>query len=163
MTDPAPVPTTPSQDADAAELADRLAQQRDLYQQLKALSDQQGQLIAAGQAEPLLAVLSQRQSIIEQISQLNEQLVPLRQRWPEKAVHLDEAQRQRINTLLEEVEAMLEAIIRQDDQHRQQLYAAKEQITQKLEHASVAGRAMNAYQPAATATAAPARFTDRRG
>ncbi len=78
MTDPQPRPSAAPSVADVGHLVDRLTQQRDLYQQLKTLSDQQGQLIADGQAEQLLAVLSQRQGLVDQLTQLNEKIVPFK-------------------------------------------------------------------------------------
>lgn len=144
------------------QLIERLTRQRDLYQQLKALSDQQGQLIADGQAEPLLAVLSQRQTLVDELTRLNAEVAPLRQRWTELARHIREDQRPRVNALLEEVETLLAAIIEQDDAHRQQLQGAKQRIAEQLERTNTAGRAMHAYRPAAAA-GAPARFTDRSG
>ncbi|MFW6059651.1 MAG: flagellar export chaperone FlgN [Phycisphaeraceae bacterium] len=155
-------PTVRPSRADVGRLIERLSQQRDLYQQLKALSDQQGQLIADGQGEQLLAVLAQRQGLVDQLAQLNEQLAPFKEHWPTLSDQLDAAQRQQVNGLLEEVETLLESIIQQDDRHREQLQAAKQQIGRQLEQTHTAGRALNAYKPAGAGNA-PARFTDRQG
>lgn len=155
-------PTVRPSCEDVGRLIERLTQQRDLYHQLKVLSDQQGQCIADGEGEQLLAVLSQRQGLVDQIAQLNEQLAPFKQHWPELSEQLDASQREQVNSLLEEVESLLEAIIHQDDRHRQQLQTAKQQIGRQIEQTHTAGRALNAYKPAGPA-AGPARFTDRKG
>ncbi len=76
---------------------------------------------------------------------------------------LDESQRRQVNALLEEVERLLESIIQQDDRHRQQLQAAKQQVGQQLGQMSNAGRAANAYRQPAAPAAPAARFTDRQG
>ena len=157
--------TTPPSADHVGRLIDRLTQQRELYQQLKTLSDQQGELIAQGQAEQLLTVLSQRQSLVEQIAQLNEHIAPFKQHWPDLSAQISDDQRKQVNTLLEEVENLLQSIIGQDDRHRQQLQSAKEDVGRQLQQVNHAGRAINAYgnQKPKAPTAAPARFTDSQG
>ncbi|MFP4144968.1 MAG: flagellar export chaperone FlgN [Phycisphaeraceae bacterium] len=146
---------------DAAGLIDKLSRQRDLYLQLKQLSDQQAGLIEEGQTEQLLSVLSQRQSLVDQLGGLTRQLAPLREAWPKLAGTLADDQRDRINGLLGEVELLLESIVQQDDRDRAKLSAAKQQVSSQLSQVSSAGQAVSAYQ-AAPKQQAP-RFTDRQG
>lgn len=154
---------TETASADITLLIDRLTAQRELYQQLKTLSDQQNTLIETGETEQLLSVLSQRQVLVDQLGQLNSEIAPIRQRWPVLSESLSSRQRDHVNDLLEQVESLLQSIIEQDDRDRQNLQAAKQQVVSEVKQVNHAGRAVNAYRAAPQASPSAARFTDRQG
>ncbi len=153
-------PTQARTGPDGGALIDKLTQQRDLYVQLKALGAEQAQLIAGGETEKLLHVLAQRQQIVAQLGELNAELSAWRQRFGDPAGRLPAEQRDRVNVLLAEVEALLEQIIAQDDRDRQQLAQARDDVGAEMRQVTHAGRAVNAY---AQSAASAARFTDGRG
>jgi uncharacterized membrane protein len=144
---------------DPATLVELLQQQRDLYHQLHELSGEQSQLIEQGQTEQLLSVLSKRQSLVEQLTQINSRLSPYRDYWGQVAEQLPEDQRQRLRQLLDEVQKLLQSILQQDENDRQQLQSAREEVGGKLQQTQRAGPAMKAYGQAGQAR----RFTDSQG
>ncbi|CAN0503534.1 unnamed protein product [Laminaria digitata] len=144
-----------------------LTRQRDLYRSLGGLSEKQQAIIAEGQTEQLLAVLSERQVIVDQLAQTNHQIAPLRGRMSEIAEAAPGDQRDRLRGLVAEVQGLLESIIHRDEADRQTLETSKAQVNQELAKVSTAPAAINAYRANAyTKTAGPpaaARFTDSRG
>ncbi|MEX0885455.1 MAG: hypothetical protein WD009_03355 [Phycisphaeraceae bacterium] len=135
--------------------------QRDLYRQLQSLGGRQAELIEQGHTEQLLEVLAQRQRYVQRLAAVNAELAVDRERWPELATTLPADERQRINNLLEEVEALLAAIIAQDDRDRAQLALARDEVAGQMRQAAHAGRAVSAYSQATGSVAA--RFTDGKG
>lgn len=149
-----------------------LTQQRDLYRSLDALSGKQQDIIAQGQAEQLLGVLSERQVIVDQLTQINQELAPLRSRMTEIADASPEEQRQTLRSLVDQVQDMLQSIIARDDEDRQKLEASKAKVGQELSRVNTAPAAINAYRAnaaardagrAASYAAGGARFTDAKG
>jgi hypothetical protein len=145
---------------DIPSLVALLTEQRDAYRQLSALGAQQGDLIAAGQTEQLLTVLSQRQTWVDRIGKLNEQLTPYHASWEQLSRSLDDQQRPRIGQLLDEVKTLLNEQLQQDDKDREQLLAAQQKIGSQLSQTARTGSALHAYKGSA---ATDARFTDRQG
>ncbi len=151
-----------SNSGEQATLVELLTQQRDHYRQLKTLSDEQQQLVAAGQPEQLLAVLGQRQRHVEALTTLNEQLAPLRPRMSEVAEASPASVRDQLRGLVDEVQDLLEAIIHQDEQDKQRLTQGRDAIKTQLAKVARTPAALSAYKTASPAKGTP-RFTDRRG
>lgn len=170
---PAFTPASGHAGGEADQLIDMLTRQRDLYRSLDGLSGKQQQIIATGQAEQLLAVLSERQVIVDQLTKINQDLAPLRGRMTEIADATTDVKRQSLRTLVDQVQAMLESIIERDEEDRQTLEASKAQVGQELAKVTTAPAAINAYKANAYKTNAyaktsgftppAARFTDSRG
>jgi hypothetical protein len=152
---PGPIP----EQEDPATLLELLQQQRDLYAQLHELSSQQSELIAQGETEQLLSVLSQRQALVEQLTQINGRLSPYRDHWSEVAERLPAGDRDRLRRLLDEVQRLLQEILDRDETDRAQLDSARQRVGERLQQAPQAGMARKAYGQAG----ASARFTDSQG
>lgn len=155
---------------EAEQLIERLTRQRDLYRSLEALSSKQQTVIAEGQTEQLLAVLSERQVIVDQLTTLNAEIAPQRGRMTEIAEAAPADQRQTLRGLVDEVQGMLRSIIEQDEQDRQSLETNKQRVGQELAKLKTAPAAINAYRanayaksPGPAAASPSARFTDARG
>lgn len=146
---------------DAPELIRLLSEQRDLYQQLKAMADQQASLIQAGDSEQLLTLLSRRQGLVEQLTTVNEALAPFRDRLPGLADDWPDQQRQQVRQLSEQVQTLLRSILEQDERDRKQLESAQKQINGQISQVNRTGQALHAYRPK-TPTQQP-RFTDHKG
>lgn len=143
-------------------LLDRLNEQHGLYQQLKTLSDQQAGCIRDGSTDQLLAVLSQRQSVIEALSRSNALISPYRERWATLADAAEPAQRERVRDVLNQIERLLNEIVEQDEQDRAELKGVQQRIGTQLDQVGRAGRAIKAYGPPRSGPS-PATFTDRQG
>lgn len=151
---------TPSQQAEA--LLALLTEQHDLYRQLHALSGQQAQCIRDGSTEQLLALLSQRQTVIDSITRSNTQVAPYREQWPSLRDTVDPSLRDRVHSTLDEIEQLLNQVVEQDERDRAELKGAQAQIGSQMGNVNRAGQAIQAYGPPKTSTKAPT-FTDRRG
>lgn len=155
------VDTLPLSPPTPAGLVRLLTQQRDLYLQLKTLSDQQASLIVGGETEQLLSVLAHRQRLVDALTRLNRDLAGYRQQMPDLQNDLPPADRDRVRALMDEVDGLLHAIIEQDDRDRQQLQAAQQKVGVQIHQAARGGAAMQAYRSAPVRT--DPRFTDRHG
>lgn len=138
-----------------------LIHQRDLYRQLKMLSDQQAALIAAGDTDQLLAILGQRQRMVDALTTTNRDLAAYRKASPDLQAGLLPGQREEVRTLMDEVDALLHGIIEQDDRDRQQLQSAQQAVGAQIKQVARGGAAVNAYRSNPGGFAS--RFTDRRG
>ena len=58
-----------------------LIQQKELYLKLKMLSDKQRELVQQQDAVQLLGVLGARKVLVEQLTQLGQQIAPIREQW----------------------------------------------------------------------------------
>jgi chaperonin cofactor prefoldin len=144
------------------QLLDRLIEQRDLYRQLKSLSEVQAQSVREGSAEQLLGVLSERQAVIDALSRSNAELAPYRERWEALSGSADPGMRQGVREVLADIEKMLNEIVEQDDRDRAELKGVQARIGMQLNQVGQAGRAIRAYGSPNTAPKAPT-FTDRQG
>ena len=147
---------------DAEQVLYLLSRQRDLYLQLKALADQQGQLIESGATEQLLSLLARRQGLIDMLGQCSAEISPYRARIGDIAEQSDAAVSVQIKSLVQEVRTLLESIMEQDDQGRKTLAESRDAVSRQLKQAAGAGAAIHAYGPKASPHAA-SRYTDRQG
>lgn len=154
-------PFAPPSD-DPAALIDLVTQQRDLYRQLKELSDQQATLIESGQTDNLLTLLSQRQRLVDSLTRINRDMVSRRQAMPDLQASLSPEQRVAMRSLMDEVDVLLRGIIEQDDRDRAQLQSAHQKVGAQLKQTHRSAAALSVYRGAVPAAGAP-RFTDRKG
>jgi flagellar biosynthesis/type III secretory pathway chaperone len=142
------------------ELIELLTRQRDLYAQLDRLSQGQMQHIHEGATEQLLSVLSQRQGVVDALGRLSTELAPYREDWQAMSGRLSGDDRQIVRELMDEVDAMLQAILDRDDQARARLQSAQQQTGRELRQAAGGTQAMHAYRGQAGRNP---RFADQRG
>lgn len=140
-----------------------LAEQRDLYRQLKILSDQQARCIREGSTEQLLSVLSERQAVIDALSRSNARLAPYRDRWGDLTSSAAADQRRQVREALDEIERVLREVVEQDERDRVELKGVQQQIGAQLSQVNQAGRAIKAYGPNHKNNTRIPTFTDRRG
>ena len=141
-------------------LAELLAQQSSLYDQLESLCDDQHRQITSGNVQDLLHVLSQRQQVIDQLTGLEKQLGPYRQDWSGLWERLAPAQRTTLAADLQHTQQALSRIIEKDEQARHLLEKTRGQLHQELTKISQGGAAMRAYK---TQNSAENRFTNQQG
>lgn len=146
---------------DAQTLIELLSRQKHLYQQLHSLSAQQAGLIEQSQTERLLSVLSQRQMLVDELSELARKISPYRSQIPAIAEAAPAVQRTVLRTLVAEVQELLQGIIEQDDKDRARLAAAKAGVQRDAGRVVRGGVALNAYRSAPGGVSP--RFTDHQG
>jgi flagellar biosynthesis/type III secretory pathway chaperone len=142
---------------DPEQLLRLLTEQRDLYVRLRELSEQQRTLISSDRPEQLLNILRERQSLVGALARLNEQLAPFRRDWEGLYARLPNDCRERANTLLGEVNALLRVILQADKEDSAMLSARKQDVAERIRGVSDAQSANSAYaRQAGPAAARPA-------
>jgi len=126
-------------------LIDLLREQRDLYRRLQELSDRQRNLISGDRPELLLNILRDRQMLVESLARVNQQLSPYRQSWQEIYATLPPADRQTASSLLDEINGMLQLILKADQEDQALLSARKQAVARSLNDVSGGRVANTAY------------------
>ena len=101
---------------DADKVIETLQRHLYIHKQLLELSRQQRDLITADDPQPLLALLADRQLLVDELTKLNRVLVPLQSRWREYREQLSAGVGERIDALLRETTETLQLIIAADQQ-----------------------------------------------
>ncbi len=140
-----------------------LIQQKELYLKLKMLSDKQRELVQQQDAVQLLGVLGARKILVEQLTQLGQQIAPIREQWQSLKDDMQSEQRQQINQLIDETQELLSGIIAADEQDRQDMAAARDEKGAELKQFTQNASARNAYTASANAGNNYARFAYKQG
>lgn len=143
----------------ATGLIELLVQQRGVYEELGGLSEQQGALVEAGDAEPLLNLLAQRQTLIDRLTQLNGRIEPYKQNWPALWSQLDATTQTHVQSLITQVQSLLDDIVARDERDRAALHAQRERVAGELGGARRGSAVHRAYG----AGSGGAQYTDRQG
>ena len=81
-----------------------LKQRRDLYHQLKALTDKQKELVDSTTPETLLKILTGRRKLIEKLRQVEEKLGLIRSNWSKIRSRLGSEHKRQARQMLEQAE-----------------------------------------------------------
>lgn len=122
-----------------------LRHQRTLYRKLRSLADRQKTLVVSDDAGALISLLAERQRLVDGLVQLNAKIAPYRQNWTDFYQGLNETQRVEVSELLEEVNASLGAILRDDARDTAMMTARREQMAIELGEIGGNRRAHAAY------------------
>jgi hypothetical protein len=125
------------------ELVKLLKEQRDLYVRLQELSERQRKLISGDRPELLLNILRDRQTLVTALAKVNERLSPYRRNWQDIYETLPPDTRQTASELLDEINGMLQVILRTDQEDQALLSARKQAVARSLNDVS-GGQAANA-------------------
>jgi len=129
----------------ALKLLRLLTQQKQCYAELQRLAQQQRDLILAQQPEALLSLLSKRQQMVEQITQLQVEFSPYLKQWDAIRETLAAESRQQIQSLLDELKTMLDGILEQDREDANELSQRKDAIGKEMASANRGRVAAGAY------------------
>jgi hypothetical protein len=122
-----------------------LDRQRQLYRRLLELANQQADLVTVGNPDGLLAVLAQRQTLLEEIKKTNDSLAPFRQRWDDVTRLLDDQQRAEASAAISEINERLQQIMQRDQTDSETLQLRCRKIGQELQTARTGRSAVRAY------------------
>lgn len=147
-----------NQPPQADELLDLLTRQHDLYRQLRELAAQQSGTIAAEDPSALLDILSRRQSLIDELAEINQRLEPVRADWKRIESMLTTSQRQRAGRLVEQVGELLAEILASDEADSKMLSARKVMTGQQITQSTASAQVQAAYQRAAGAYSTGSKF-----
>ncbi len=129
-------------------LVELLGRQQGLYRQLRLLADRQRSLVTQDDPEPLLALLADRQRLVDRLVDLNTQLAPFRENWSDVYGRLNEPARKQVAILLEEVNTSLGAILKSDRTDTATLTAKRESMSNRMADVNAGSRASAAYSVA---------------
>jgi hypothetical protein len=144
-----------------------LGRQLGLYRQLAELSNRQHDLVERDQTDGLMAVLADRQRLIDQIADINGEVEPFAAHWVTLAAKLNDTQRASIGVQLGELDELVASISARDEHDRSVLESRRAEASSALDGLSKRKAAMGAYGGGATSTGCgprpDARFQDRKG
>ena len=136
-----------------------LERQQALVEQLGGLADRQRGLIEAADTDGLLAVLAQRQKIMDQFTVGQDSLARLTEAARREAAS-DAAMQRRIGQLIEDITSRLAEVMRLDESDRDLLAAGRDQAGEAIRGLAVAKEARQTYMRARRVNN---RFADRQG
>ena len=136
-----------------------LERQQALAEQLDELTRRQAKLIEAGDSDGLLALLAQRQRIMDQFLGAQDSLGRLSEAC-KRDESATEGARRRIGVLIDDISNRLSEIMGRDEKDRDLLEKHREGVGETLSGLSHANQARQAY---VKAQAVKNRFADRRG
>jgi len=122
-----------------------LSAQKACYQRLRRLADRQRLLVSADDAPGLLALLSERQQCLEELSRLSGDLSPYRETWTRVYRELSDPVKREVKTLLDESNSLLSSVMASDRQDSDALSARRELTAAALTQTRSAGAAAAAY------------------
>ncbi len=145
----------------ASELIGLLTEQCGLYEQLGVLSEAQRNLITGDQPEKLLAMLGDRQRLLDRVQKLAVKMRPYQKNWAAMRGRAPAAEADEVDRLLEKVKALLAAILEQDKADAQLLAARKSATGQEMSALKAVRTAGAAYAAAAYGAATRREWTDQ--
>lgn len=134
---------------------------RGLYGQLDEMSRRQGELLAGDKMDALLALLRERQGVIDRITVAAAELGPYVRDWDELSGRLDEPTRTRIRAGIDEIEVAAKTVGERDEEHRRALESQRHRVADQLAGVGRGRAALSAYGGGKRVPSA--RFQDRRG
>jgi hypothetical protein len=143
------------------EVLPALKHQLDCYQRLAKLANTQHDHVQNSRTEELLAVLSQRQQLLEEMAQLEKIIAPAKRNWKEYADALPVDQRSEAELLVSETRLLLEEIAAADRDDTLVLQARKFNLGRGINQASAARKFNGAYARAAYGNAKAGLDTQR--
>lgn len=137
-----------------------LDRQVDLYTQLDALSQQQSELVRTDQSDALLDLLARRQTLVQQLTDLNQQLEPFTRQWTTLVERLSSDHRKAIGQRTERLDDLIAAITERDEADRKTLESRRAAVAGEINTLTNQRAAVSAYRGAGRSSP---RFQDREG
>ena len=134
-----------------AALAAELDGQCKCLGELDALSQRQASLIGLGDGTDLLALMSERQQVIDDLARLALRTEPLRRTWDELKPPPPESMKNEIERRVASMTSMLCSVRERDEADRQTLHERREEIRMELQRLDSSKRAVGAYGAASPA------------
>ncbi len=156
---------TDTQAGDARQWAESLGRRIEelsaLLVRLERLGEGQERLIADERTDELLALLADRERLVEQVVGASEQIDALRRRWDEMSPGLGDAELAPLREGLDSLTDYAARIAARDDRDRSALVVKRDELSKRLAGVGVGQRAVNAYggKPQGSSP----RFQDREG
>lgn len=95
-----------------AEVVFLLRQQRNLYHQLKTLTDRQKQIVGTDSPELLVQIISGRRKLIAKLRQINEKLSLIKASWPKISIQIGVEHKNQARKIADEAKQILGQILK---------------------------------------------------
>ena len=95
-----------------AEVVFLLGQQRNLYHQLKTLTDRQMQIAETNSPESLVQIISGRRKLIAKLRQINEKLSLIKASWPKISIQIGAEHKNQARKIADEAQKILGQILK---------------------------------------------------
>lgn len=102
------------------------------YAALRGLCDRQAALVEQDDPWPLLALLGERQAIIDQIERANRELEPLKREWESGASALPVSVREHIRGRIDGIGALAAELARRDETDQARLARRRDEVAERL-------------------------------
>ena len=123
-----------------------LRAQKELYLQLRRLSDAQSETVSADDSDRLLSLLGSRQKLIDQLTRINRELAPFRDRWDDICGRMPTRHQTEARHVLRDVKELLTQILARDESDQKHLSARHAALGRQLDVASAGRRAHSGYR-----------------
>ena len=141
-------------------LIELLERQDELVTRLGALADQQAELVQSRRTDALLALLAERQRIIEAFTRAQDELGAMSEDIETRLESVDDERRTRVQTLIADIGDRLAQVMQRDERDQAVLATVRGDIRSELSAIDATRQARAAYR----STGAPTnRFADQRG
>ncbi len=131
--------------ADAEALISLLRRQVSIYTRLEQLSGRQRGLIAAEEQQQLLALLAERQKLVDELGALNQGLIPLQKFWRDNRETVAPSLRAEADRLVGRAGEILQRVLGADEQDARILSARKAQTAKQVTALAQGRQAFEAY------------------
>jgi hypothetical protein len=128
-----------------ARVARALTRQLDLYRRLDVLSQRQGRLIEDDDTDGLLAVLGERQVVVDEISGIGAELEPIRHRWEAFLQELPGPTREQLRSLVDALAEVAGVVAGRDESDRKRLELRRTAVGRELASVARGRSAVVAY------------------
>ena len=123
-----------------------LRQQAELLGKLESLADRQRALVTRDDVGPLLAVLSNRQKLTQELEQVGHVLAPVKANWAVYCGRSEPRLMAEAQALLADNGAKLRRIIDRDDEDVRMLTTRKKAVATQMRATHSTGQAIHAYR-----------------
>lgn len=123
-----------------------LREQSSLYSKLEGVSTRQRSLVTEDDVGPLLALLTDRQRLSEQLQRIATRLAPVRREWDSYRTQFTPKQRGEASRLLSEAGQRLRHLIDNDEQDARVLSGRKKAVAGILRTTHSTSQAISAYR-----------------
>ncbi len=137
----------------------RIGQKLAILQQVRDLSQRQSALIAAGDIQRLLSVLTAKQTLLNALQKVERELEPFRRQDPEARRWRSFAEREECRQLAARCEAVLGDIVRIEQQDEAELRQRRDTAAARLQETHYTAEATRAYLGAPAAVRASLDLT----
>ena len=126
-------------------LAELMGKKHDIMSQLHELVRQQVDHIREGDMSRLMTIFAAKQKLITQVQYVERQLDPFRDQDPERREWRESKDRQHVAKMAERCQVMLAEIKMIEKQGETELVRRRDEVDQRLRHATNASEARHAY------------------